>query len=320
MEKSFCFFFQKEALPFLLVRMTRFDIIDPSFASLVLPNAPLLTLGEHYAWLEGPVWFADANHLLVSDLPNDRILRWTEPGGVSVFREPSGFANGHTRDREGRLIGCSHRHRCITRTELDGTITTLASHYQGKRLNAPNDVTVHSDGGIWFTDPHYGINTDYEGGKQHAELPATVYRLDPATGALAIVADDFAGPNGICFSPDETLLYIAETGSQFAADPARHIRAFTVENATRLTNPRIFHTVSPGYADGFRCDEDGRLWSSAADGVHCIAPDGSLLGKILTPDRVSNLVFGGRNRSRLFLCVSHTLMAIYTNVRGAQRP
>ena len=291
---------------------------DERFTSLVLPNAPLLTLGEGYAWLEGPVWFGDANHLLVSDLPNDRILRWTESGGVSVFRQPSQFANGHTRDREGRLIGCSHPGRCINRTELDGSETVLVDKFEGKRLNGPNDVVVARDGGIWFTDPDYGGNTDYEGGKHAAELPPTVYRLDP-DGALAVVADDFTGPNGLCFSPDESLLYIAETGDQFDGSPARHIRVFN-QSGGRLSAGRVFHKVSPGLADGMRCDIDGRVWSSAGDGAHCIHPDGTLLGKILTGGTVANLVFGGRNRSRLFLCVSQRLMAVYTNVRGAQWP
>jgi gluconolactonase len=298
--------------------MDGFAIVDPRFKALVLPNAPLETLGDGYRWLEGPVWFADHDCLLVSDLPNDRILRWTDSGGVSVFRQPSGFANGHTRDRQGRLVGCSHRDRCITRTELDGTITILADRYQGKRLNAPNDIVCKSDGSLWFSDPLYGISTDYEGGKQRSELPPTLYRLDP-DGDLTVVADDFDGPNGLCFSPDESLLYVAESGAQFASDPVRHIRVFDVVDK-RLTRGRVFHTVSPGFADGLCCDEDGRIWSSAADGVHCIDPGGVLLGKIKVPSVVSNLTFGGRNRSRLFLCASHTLYAIYTNVRGAARP
>jgi gluconolactonase len=262
------------------------ETLDPAFKPLVLRNAPLLTLGEGFAWLEGPVWCADANQLLVSDIPNNRILRWTEESGVSVFRQPSAFANGHTRDRQGRLIGCSHQHRCITRTELDGSITILAESYNGKRLNSPNDVVAHSDGAIWFT----------------------------------IVADDFAGPNGLCFSPDEKLLYIAETGPQFETLPAPHIRVFDVADGKKLSRGRTFHKVSPGVADGFRCDEDGRLWTSAGDGVHCLSPDGTLLGKILTGGTVANLTFGGRNRSRLFICAGQKLMAVYTNVRGAQRP
>ncbi|WP_428488598.1 SMP-30/gluconolactonase/LRE family protein [Rhodopila sp.] len=292
--------------------------LDPRFASCVLPNAPLLTLGEGYAWLEGPVWFADANQLLVSDLPNNRILRWTEDSGVSVFRQPSNFANGHSRDRQGRLIGCSHRGRCVTRTELDGSVTVLADRFRGKRLNGPNDVVVASDGSIWFSDPHYGGNTDYEGGKHAAELPPTLYRLD-SDGSLAVAADDFTGPNGLCFSPDERLLYVAESGAQFVEHPTRHIRVFNVADG-RLHDGRVFHEISPGFADGLRCDQDGRVWSSAADGVHCIEPNGILIGKILTGSTVANLAFGGRNRCRMFICASHRLLAIYTNVRGAQMP
>jgi gluconolactonase len=296
-------------------------IHDARFAGYVLPNAPLQTLADGFGWLEGPVWFADRDCLLVSDVPNDRILRWSESGGISVFRAPAGFANGHTRDRQGRLIGCSHRHRCITRTDLDGTITVLADRYQGKRLNSPNDVICRSDGTIWFSDPHYGISTDYEGGRQTPELPPGLYRLDPRDGALASMADDFAGPNGLAFSPDERLLYVAESGPQFAADPVRHIRVFDVlDDGERLGPGRVFHSVSPGFSDGFRVDEHGNVWSSAGDGVHCISPSGDLLGVIEVPFTVANVAFGGRYRSRLFICASHTLFAIYTNVRGAQWP
>jgi len=301
--------------------MDGFEILDPRFGAYVLANAPLVKLGEGFAWLEGPVWFADQDCLLVSDLPNDRILRWTADSGISVFRSPSGFANGHTRDRQGRLIGCSHQQRHITRTELDGSITVLADRYGGRRLNSPNDVICRSDGTIWFSDPDYGISTDYEGGKQTPELPPTLYRLDPQDCSLHIMADDFAGPNGLAFSPDERLLYVAESGCQFATDPVRHIRVFDVlDDGKRLSPGRIFHKIVPGFADGFRLDQDGNLWSSAADGVHCIAPDGTKLGAIKVPFTVSNLAFGGRNRSRLFICASHTLFAIYTNQRGAVRP
>jgi gluconolactonase len=287
----------------------------------VLPNAPLVTLGEGFAWLEGPVWFADQDCLLFSDLPNDRIMRWTSDGGISVFRRPSGFANGHTRDRQGRLIGCLHQRRCLIRTELDGSITVLADRYRGKRLNSPNDVICRSDGTIWFSDPHYGINTDYEGGKQAVELPPTLYRLDPHDGNLQVMADDFEGPNGLAFSPDERLLYVSESGRQFAPDPVQHIRVFDVlDDGKRLSPGRLFHKVTPGFTDGFRLDQDGNVWSSAADGVHCIAPDGTKLGGIKVPFVVSNLTFGGRNRSRLFICASHSLLAIYTNQRGAEHP
>ncbi len=297
------------------------EIVDPRFASFVLANAALEPLVEGCRWLEGPVWFADQQVLLVSDLPNDRILRVTERGEMSVFRQPSGFANGHTRDREGRLIGCSHLHRCITRTELDGTNHPLVDRYAGKRLNAPNDVVVKGDGTIWFTDPHYGIESDYEGSKETPELPPSVYCFDPRAATLTLVADDFDGPNGLAFSPDERLLYVAETGTQFSANPARCIRVFEVDpRAPRLRDGREFHTVTPGYADGFRCDVDGNLWTSAADGVHCIDPSGALLGKIHVPATVSNLCFGGRHHSRLFLCAGDTLWALTVNRRGCHRP
>jgi gluconolactonase len=297
-----------------------FDIIDPRFRHYMLPNAPLLKLADGFGWLEGPVWFGDHDCLLFSDIPNDRLMRWSEHSGVTVFRSPSGFTNGNTRDRLGRLISCSHRHRCLFRTEWDGTVNVIADRFAGKRLNSPNDVVCRSDGSLWFTDPTYGINTDYEGGKQESELPPSVYRLNEG-GELTLVAGDFQGPNGLAFSPDERLLYIAETGRQFAPDPTQHIRVFDMSSARELLGPgRIFHKTAPGFTDGFRCDEDGNLWVSAADGVHCISPDGVLLGRIKIPSLVSNLAFGGRNRSRLFVCASHTLYAIYTNQRGAERP
>ncbi|HTV94725.1 MAG TPA: SMP-30/gluconolactonase/LRE family protein [Steroidobacteraceae bacterium] len=305
--------------------MQGIEIHDPRFRSYVLPNAPLVKLAEGFAWLEGPVWFADHETLIVSDLPNDRLLRWSAEregadGIMSVLRQPSHFTNGNTRDTAGRLVSCSHRQRCITRTEWDGRLTVLADRYRGKRLNSPNDVVCRSDGSIWFTDPPYGINTDYEGGKQQAELPPSVYRLDGTSGELRLVADDFEGPNGLAFSPDESVLYIAESGRQFDANPTQHIRELRVSDGERLSGGRVFHKVAPGFTDGLRVDVDGNLWSSAADGVHCISPQGILLGKILVPHVVSNLTFGGRHRSRLFICASHTLYAIYTNQRGASRP
>jgi gluconolactonase len=300
--------------------MSSIEICHDAFHSLVLPNAPTEILGAGFRWLEGPVWFADHECLYVSDVPNDSVLRWTPDGSVSVFRRPSGFANGHTRDRQGRLISCSHQGRCITRVELDGTLTVLASHYRGKRLNSPNDIVCKSDGSIWFSDPPYGINTDYEGGKQISELPASLYRLDGATGTLTVAADDFDGPNGLAFSPDESLLYVAETGRQFDPEARQYIRRFNVDADGRLSGGDRFYKVDPGFADGFRLDEQGNIWSSAGDGVHCISPEGEMLGKILTGCVVSNVAFGGRNRSRLFICASQQLLAIYTNARGCVRP
>lgn len=288
------------------------DAKDDRFYPLVLPNAPLETLAEGFAWLEGPVWCADANHLLVNDLPRDRTLRWTEDGGVSLFRQPSHFANGQTRDQQGRLIACSNQRRCLLRTELDGSLTAFATQFDGHPLNGPNDVVVAQDGTIWFTDPLYGGGTDYEGGKHEMHLPPTLYRLDPA-GTLAVASRDLPGPNGLCLSPGGHTLYISDTGAQFGPDPTRAIHSFDTATLAR----RPFHAVTPGNADGIRCDEHGRVWSSAADGVHCIDPDGTHLGTILTGVTVANLCFGGRNRARLFLCASQRLLAIYTNVRGA---
>jgi len=296
-----------------------FVTLDPRFNALALKNAALECLAEGFRWLEGPVWFADHNCLLFSDIPNNCIMRWTE-AGVTLFRTPSHFSNGQTRDRQGRLITCCHQTGAVIRTEFDGRITVLVDSYEGKRLNAPNDIVVKSDDSIWFTDPHYGINTDYEGGKRAAELPPRLYRLDPA-GALHIAADDFEGPNGLCFSPDESLLYVTDTGRQFVPDSPRHIRVFALDaDGATLASSRIFHKIEPGAADGIRCDLVGNIWSSAADGVHCLAPDGTLLGKILVPETVANLTFGGRHLSRLFICAGQRLYAIYTNTRGAARP
>jgi len=297
--------------------MDGYDILDPEFRALVLPNARLETLATGFRWLEGPVWFGDHQSLVFSDLHDDRLLRWSEHGGVSVLRSPAGFENGHARDRQGRLVGCSHQHRCITRVELDGRLTVLADRFRGRRLNAPNDLVVKSDGSIWFTDPPYGIQTDYEGGKQAAELPPQLLRLDPRDGSLQVMADSFQGPNGLCFSPDESRLYVAETGLQFDAAPVQHIRVFQLRDDGALDAGRLFHQVAPGNADGLRCDEAGRVWTSAGDGVHCIAPDGRLLGRINVPGTVSNLCFGGRALSRLFICAGDTLFSIYTNTRGA---
>jgi gluconolactonase len=297
------------------------QVISARFSTFVLHNAALERLATGCRWTEGPVWFGDADCVLFSDIPNNRILRWSEAQGISVYRTPSEFANGGTRDLHGRLISCLHGARAIVRTEYDGSVTVLADRYQGKRLNSPNDVVVKSDGTIWFTDPHYGIMTDYEGRRAEQELPCNVYRFDPQSGSLAVVADDFAGPNGLAFSPDESKLYVADTGRMFDMNAVRHIRVFDLNSTgDALRSGRIFHVIKPGFADGFRCDEDGNLWSSAGDGVHCISPEGELLGKILIPERVSNVTFGGRARNRLFICATSSLYAVFLNRRGAQRP
>lgn len=301
--------------------MDGFDIIDGRFAHFLLHNAALETLATGFRWVEGLVWLADARCLLFQDLPNDRTMRWIDGAGVSVYRSPSRYANGQTRDREGRLIACSHLDRCLYRTELDGTVTQLVAAHDGRRLNAPNDVVVKSDGSVWFTDPLYGIQNDFEGREQRSEQPPAVYRLDPTTGDIRVMASDFEGPNGLVFSPDETRLYVAETGDQTQTRPDRFIRVFDVSpDGLALHGGREFHRVAPGNADGMKVDTDGNLWTSAADGVHCIDPHGMLLGKVFVPERVASLTFGDRERSRLFIGATHGLYALFLHRRGAQWP
>ena len=297
-----------------------YETHDPRFTMLTVKSARLDELATGFRWAEGPCWMADANQLIFSDIPNQRIMRWTPGGGASVFREPSNFSNGHTRDRQGRLVSCEHGARRVTRTEVDGTITVLADCFLGKRLNSPNDVVVKSDGSIWFTDPTYGILSDYEGYKSDPEQAAqNVFRLDPASGDLTSVAHDFRQPNGLAFSPDETTLYIADSAASHDPATPRHIRAFDVVG-DRLTNGRVFASIDTGIPDGFRIDTSGNLWSSAADGVHCFGPDGVLLGKILVPQTVSNLTFGGPKKNRLFITATTSLYAIYVTATGAQTP
>jgi len=300
--------------------MDGFDIVDQRFAHYILGNAPLQELASGFRWLEGLVWMGDAGCLLFQDLPRNRTMRWIEDAGLSVYRSPSGYANGQTRDRQGRLISCSHQDRCLFRTELNGSVTKLIDRHDGKRLNSPNDVIVKSDGSIWFTDPLYGIQTDYEGGRQTSEQPPALYRFDPVNGEMRIAASDFDGPNGLAFSPDESRLYVAETGDQTSDRPKQYIRVFEVEPDGSLKGGQVFHKIDPGYADGLRVDEDGNIWASAGDGVHCIDPDGRLMGKIRIPHRVSNLTFGGLHRNRLFIGGSHILYSIFLNRRGVEWP
>jgi gluconolactonase len=296
--------------------MSFFEIHDPAFSAFVMGNAPVKRLTTGFDWVEGPVWFGDHQCLLFSDIPSNRILRWAEDG-LTTFRQPANYTNGHTRDRHGRLVSCEHGGRRVTRTEWDGTITVIADSYQGKPLNSPNDVIVAKDGAIWFTDPHYGIMTDYEGFKSVQELPCQVYRVDPS-GAVEAVITDMACPNGLAFSPDESHLYVADTGRMHSTDP-QHIKVFDMVGG-RPTRGRIFHTIDKGCADGIRIDTDGNLWSSAGDGVHCIAPDGHLMGKILVPEVVSNICFGGRAKHRLFITATTSLYSVILNRKGVQAP
>lgn len=293
---------------------------DDRFRALTVPTAAVETLFDGCRWAEGPVWFGDGNFLVWSDIPNNRMLRWVPDAGVSVFRADSNFANGNTRDRQGRLVSAEHGGRRVTRTEADGSITVIADSYQGKRLNSPNDVVVKSDGSIWFTDPTYGIMSDYEGYKAEPEQAGCyVYRVD-TSGQISVVADDFVKPNGLAFSPDESQLYIADSGFSHDPDGPHHIRRFDVSADGTLADKGIFVEVSPGVPDGFRFDVDGNLWSSAQDGVHCYAPDGTLLGKIKLPQMAANLCFGGPRRNRLFITSTHALYSVFVGTNGAQVP
>ena len=295
-------------------------VLDDRFQHLVKGSARLEKLAEGCRWAEGPAYFPAGRYLIWSDIPNDRMMRFDETSGtVSVFRHPAGYSNGNTVDRQGRLVTCEHGNRRVTRTEHDGSITVLASHHQGKRFNSPNDVVVKSDGSIWFTDPAYGIDSDYEGHKADSEVGAChVYRIDPQTGDVGIVADDFVRPNGIAFSPDETRLYVADTGATHVKDGPRHIRVFDVNADGSLSGGKVFATCTKGLFDGFRLDEAGRIWTSAGDGVHCYDPDGTLIGKILVPEGVANVVFGGPKRNRLYICATTSLYAIMLPVNGAK--
>ncbi|MEZ0170163.1 SMP-30/gluconolactonase/LRE family protein [Microvirga sp. TS319] len=294
--------------------------LDERFRRLINPTARLEKLAEGCRWAEGPAYFPAGRYLVWSDIPNDRMMRFDETSNtVSVFRAPSGYSNGNTVDREGRLVTCEHGNRRVTRTEHDGSITVIASHYEGKRLNSPNDVVVKTDGSIWFTDPAYGIDSDYEGHKAESEIGACyVYRVDPQDGSIGIVADDFVRPNGLAFSPDEKKLYIVDTGATHVMDGPRHIRVFDVGEHGRLTGGSVFATCTSGLFDGFRLDDEGRIWTSAGDGVHCYESDGTLIGKILVPETVANVVFGGAKRNRLFICATTSLYAIMLPVNGAK--
>ena len=298
-----------------------YEYYDKRFYDLTVPIAEVEELFSGCRWAEGPVWFNEHSTLVWSDIPNRRLLRWIEGQGVSVFRHESNYANGNTRDRQGRLVSCEHGGRRVTRTEPDGTITVIADAYRGKRLNSPNDVVVKSDGSVWFTDPNYGIMSDYEGYKADMEQAGCfVFRADPASGDLRVVADDFLKPNGLAFSPDEKILYIADSGRSHDPDGPHHIRAFDVGEDATLSNGRVFCEVDPGVPDGFRVDVHGNVWTSCGNGVICFAPDGTPLGKVRVPQMVSNVTFGGPKRNRLFITATKSLYAVFLATTGAQVP
>jgi gluconolactonase len=290
----------------------RFDDIKPPF------NAAVERLATGFRWAEGPVWFGDGRYLLWSDIPNNRIMRWDEEtGAASVFRKPSNHANGNTRDRRGRLVTCEHEGRRVTRTEYDGSITVILDRFDGKRLNSPNDVVVKSDDSIWFTDPPFGILGNYEGEKAAPELGTNVYRVDGNSGTATVVADDVNGPNGLCFSPDETKLYVVESRAR-----PRLIRVYDViEDGSKLAHGRVFINAGDGTPDGFRCDVESNLWcgwgmTPELNGVAIFAPDATMIGHIALPERSANLCFGGRKRNRLFMAASQSIYSVYVNTQG----
>jgi len=302
-----------------MTKTHNYEIRDDRFRRSIKLDEPIERLWTGGRWTEGPVYSPAFRCLIWSDIPNDRRLRWDElSGSVGDIRSHLGcYTNGSTLDRQGRIVACEHGTRRVTRIEHDGSVTTLASRFEGKRFNSPNDVVVASDGSIWFTDPAYGIESDYEGYHAEPELDGEhVYRLDPETATIAQVTTDFACPNGLAFSPDEQILYIADSGGTRYPSGERHIRSFRVNEDRSLSGGEVFAECENGVFDGFRLDNQGRIWTSAGDGVHCYHPDGTLLGKILLPETVSNVCFGGPKRNRLFITASTSVYTVLLPTTG----
>ncbi|MPR08693.1 SMP-30/gluconolactonase/LRE family protein [Microvirga tunisiensis] len=298
----------------------KYDLLDRRFEKLISSHADVEQLYTGCRFAEGPAYFAGGRYLIWSDIPNNRLLRYDETdGSVSVFRQPSGYANGNTVDRVGRLISCEHGTRKVTRTEHNGAITTLAENWNGKRLNSPNDVVVKSDETIWFTDPPYGIDDDYSGNKGESEIGAShVYRINLRSGIVEAAITDMVRPNGLAFSPDERKLYVVDSGRTHGLDYPAHIRVFNVDDDNRVSGGTVFAEATVGIFDGMRIDTDGRIWTSAGDGVHAYEPDGTLIGKIRVPEVVGNLCFGGARNNILYICATKSLYAVHLLVKGVR--
>ncbi|WP_237152906.1 SMP-30/gluconolactonase/LRE family protein [Oryzibacter oryziterrae] len=300
--------------------MSDYEILDPRFSALIISHAKLERLWTGARWAEGPVYVPAAKSLLWSDIPNDRVLRYDETdGSVSVLEASCGYHNGHTLDGQGRVVACEHGNRRIARLEFDGRWTGLVDRFEGKRLNSPNDVVVKSDGTIWFSDPTYGIDSSYEGHAATSEIGASnVYRFDPATGEITAVVTDLIKPNGLAFSVDESHLYVADTGATHVSGHPRAIKVYDVSaDGGSVSGGTTFAVSDAGFFDGFRVDRLGNVWTSSADSVRAYAPDGTLLGKILVPELVSNLTFGGPKRNRLYITAQTSLYAVYLNAHPA---
>jgi gluconolactonase len=305
------------------------QVLDKRFAKYIAGTTLLRRVWTGAEWTEGPVWFGDQHRVIFSDIPNNRLMAYdTTTNRTTLFRSPSNFANGNTRDRQGRLLTCEHAARRVTRTEYDGTITVITDNYQGKKLNSPNGVVVKSDDSIWFTDPIYGTAGDHEGHREEDVLPHNVYRIDPKGGKMTVVASDFDEPNGLCFSPDEKKLYITDTGRGKDGVSPSLINVYDVTDDGRLTNRKLFHDFSDtkgGASDDIRCDEDGNIWSAGGwapdplfNGVCVLAPNGDVIGRIVLPETAANLCFGGHDHNRLFICASTSLYAVDVNTRGVE--
>lgn len=298
-----------------------FDSLDPRFSDLLAPDALLHHVADGCTWAEGPVYLADRDELLWSDVRSNRRLRLDVPSGiVTVAAQPANFCNGHTLDRERRVIACEHGTRSVVRFEGDGVRTVIADRFEGRRLNSPNDVVVALDGAVWFTDPTYGIDSDAEGYQAESEIGSSnVYRVDPGGGAVAAEITDMVRPNGLAFSLDERSLFVADTGVSHVEHGPRHIRRYTIDAGRVVGGGEVFATCPEGVFDGFRLDAEGRIWTSGQQGVHCYAPDGTLLGTIRLPEVCANLEFGGTDRRTLFMTANSSLYSLRVATVGGGR-